>query len=283
MSERVAAGASEPVGAYLALMNDRTLRANHDGQLSLFQEEGTLPVPDWRGRTPPEMRSDAPEGYRLDLSGEEPLYVDDDGASPCTSDPDHEFDEDDASFAGDDDGGVDEYEGDDVGSLDEEDEDDGEGWSAPREWAPYCGDTIGMSGTIRRPASRLGALWISAGGGGRAIDRDERNTNVFRVVPLAEYRSPHPDLPLHYREHFALPEDHPFRYGYEGVIVTWQKKPHVLTDEHMVFRHPYVPHPQGRGHIPDPEWFPNDEDAVRSDRNPWRDDPGAWQPIRRLL
>lgn len=253
-------------------MNDRTLRASHDGQLSLFQEEGTLPVPDWRGRTSPEMRSDAPEGYRLDLSGNEPLYVADDDHSTIGHETEEEYDDESGALPAD-----------DVGSLDEEDEDDGEGWSAPREWAPYCGDTIGMTGTIRRPANRLGALWISTGGGGRAIDRDERNTNVFRVVPLAEYRSPHPDLPLHYREHFALPEDHPFRYGYEGVIVTWQKKPHVLTDEHMVFRHPYVPHPHGRGYIPDPEWFPNDEDAVRSDRNPWRDDPGAWQPIRRLL
>lgn len=183
-------------------MTDQTPRVSHDGQLSLFQEQGTLPVPDWRGRTPPEMRSDAPEGYRLDLTGKEPLYVLGDGQSAFADEGEEEYD--------------------DVGSLDEaeDDEDDGEGWSAPREWAPYCGDTIGMSGTIRRPASRLGALWISTGGGGRAIDRDERNTTVLRVVPLAEYQSPHPDLPLPCREHFALPDDHPFRYGYEGVIVT---------------------------------------------------------------
>ncbi|MBE7520650.1 MAG: hypothetical protein HS107_15550 [Thermoflexaceae bacterium] len=239
-------------------MSDHLQATSQGGQLSLFQDEGTLPVPGWRGRTPPEMRADAPEGYRLDLSLDEPHYVLDAESPELVGEPIDEPAE----------------------TLDEGDDDL---WFPAREWAPYCGDTIGMSGTIRRPASRLGALWISTGGGGRAIDRDERNTNVFRVVPLAEYRSPHPDLPLHYREHFELPEEHPYRYGYEGVIVTWQKKPHVLTDEHMVFRHPYVPHPQGHGYIPDPEWFPHDEDAVRSERNPWRDDPLAWRPISRML
>jgi len=216
------------------------------------------------------MRADAPTGFRLALIGEEPLYVADDGHSAF----DDEIDDDSGEPTGD-------YE--DVFQSEKDERDDGEGWSAPREWAPYCADTIGMTGTIRKPASRLGALWICTGGGGRAIDRDERGTSVYRVVALDEYRSPHPDLPLPYRDHVELPSEHPFRWGYEGTIVTWQKKPHVLTDEHMVFHHPFVPHPEGHGYMPDPEWFPADKDAVRSERNPWRDDPHAWQPIRRLL
>lgn len=253
-------------------MNDHTHPAGHGGQLSLFQEEGTLPVPGWRGRTPPEMQAETPDGYRLDLTGEEPLYIVDPDRPVPASDEDDEFDDE-----------ADGLPHHDTETLDEDDDHDSEGWSAPREWAPYCADTIAMQGTIRKPASRLGALWICSGWSGRAIDRDVRGMSVYRVVPLDEYRSPHPDLPLTYREHNTLPNDHPFRYGYEGMLVTWQKKPHVLTDEHMVFHHPYVPHPEGHGYIPDPEWFPNEEDAVRSDRNPWRDDPNAWQPQRRLI
>lgn len=249
-------------------MTDHVQPASPAGQLALFQEEGTQPVPGWRGRTPPEMQADAPEGYRLDLSGEEPLFVVDDANSPCTGGPDDECDDDDAFT----DEGVDGYEGDEV-----------EGWFAPREWAPYCADTIGMKGTIRRPTSRLGALWICTGGVRSALDRDKRGLSVYRIVPLNEYRSPHPDLPLPYRKHTALPDDHPFRYGYEGMLVTWQKKAHVLTDEHLVFGHPFVPQPKGHGYIPDPEWFPQDEDAIRSERNLWRDDPNAWQPRRRLI
>jgi hypothetical protein len=102
-------------------------------------------------------------------------------------------------------------------------------------------------------------------------------------VSLAEYVSPHPELPLSYREHNALPSDHPFRWGYEGMLVTWQRKPHVLTDEHAVFSHPYIPDPGGHGYLPDPDWYPHDEDAIRTERNPWRDDPNAWQPARRLM
>jgi hypothetical protein len=67
------------------------------------------------------------------------------------------------------------------------------------------------------------------------------------------------------------------------MLVTWQKQPHVLTDEHMVFSHPYIPNPDGHGYLPDPDWHPHDEDAVRSERNPWRHDPHAWQPARRLI
>ncbi|MCZ2109619.1 MAG: hypothetical protein LC118_08640 [Dehalococcoidia bacterium] len=247
-------------------MNEQSPLAGRDAQLSLFQEEGTLPVPDWRGRTPPEMRADAPEGYRLDLSGEEPTYVIEDEAT-LTAKVDEELDDDIAELLDED--------------ADVLDDDDSAGWSAPREWAPYCADTIGMTGKIRKPVHRLGALWISTGGW---VGRGEsRGMSVYRVVPAAEYRSPHPDLPLSYREHTALPDDHPFRYGYEGMLVTWQKKSQVLTDEHLVFGHPYVPHPQGHGYMPDPEWYPHDDDAVRSDRNPWRDDPVAWQPQRRLI
>lgn len=253
----------------LTAMTDQPRSASYGGQLSLFQDDGTLPVPGWRGQTPPEMRADVPEGYRLDLSGVEPLYVLGEDDAPLPSDESDELFDDDL--------GPDEVD------TDEVDSEGGEhGWLAPREWAPYCADTIGMTGKIRRPISRLGALWICSGGwsGG---NRSERGMSVYRVVPPDEYRSPHPDLPLTYREHNALPAGHPFRYGYEGMLVTWQKKPHVLTDEHMVFSHPYVPNPAGHGYIPDPEWFPHDEDAVRSERNPWRDDPLAWQPIRRML
>ncbi|MCA9830244.1 MAG: hypothetical protein KC495_07230 [Dehalococcoidia bacterium] len=249
-------------------MNDRPPLASRGAQLSLFQEEeGTLPVPGWRGRTPPEMRADVPEGYRLDLSGEAPRFVRTDGNSEHA----HELD-DDAELLDD-----------EAGVPDEDDGDDSNGWSAPREWAPYCADTIAMKGTVRKPASRLGALWICTGGVGRATDRETRGISVYRVVPAEQYRSPHPDLPLSYREHHTLPDDHPFRYGYEGVLVSWQKQPHVLTDEHVVFGHPYIPHPEGHGYIPDPDWYPQDDDAVRSDRNPWRDDPDAWQPPRRLI
>lgn len=67
------------------------------------------------------------------------------------------------------------------------------------------------------------------------------------------------------------------------MLVTWQRKPHVLTDEHAVFSHPYIPDPGGHGYLPDPDWYPNENDATRTDRNPWRDDPNAWQPARRLL
>jgi hypothetical protein len=250
--------------------------ASLDGQLSLFPDEGAVPVPGWRGKTPPEMRADAPAGYRLDLSGEEPLYVLDDDQPPPASE--ERFDED---PEGEDGSGIDldgdiEADGDDDVSPDLQ-------RYAPREWAPYCADTIAMKGTVRKPASRLDALWVCTGGGGRAIDRDERGMSVYRVVPLDAYGSPHPGLPLSYREHTALPNDHPFRWSYEGMLVTWQKKPHVLTDEHMVFSHPYIPNPDGHGYLPDPDWHPHDEDAVRSERNPWRDDPHAWQPTRRLI
>ncbi|MCK6563617.1 MAG: hypothetical protein L6Q80_02575 [Dehalococcoidia bacterium] len=255
-------------------MNDHGSRAGHGGQLSLFQNEGTLPVPGWRGRTPPEMRAQAPDGYRLDLSGDEPRYELDEHDAPLPAEEGDELFDEDSKL-----------EGGDTDDPDEDDRavDDTHRWSAPREWAPYYADTISMKGTIRKPASRLGALWVCTGGSGRAIDRDERGMSVYRVVPLDAYRSPDPGLPLSYREHTALPNDHPFRWGYEGMLVTWQKKPHVLTDEHMVFGHPYIPNPQGHGFMPDPDWHPHDEDAVRSDRNPWREVRDAWQPTRRLI
>lgn len=248
-------------------MNDHGPPASLGGQLSLFEDEGVLPAPDWRGKSGPEMRAETPAGYRLDLSGEEPVYVlDEHDPSPTGEDGGELFDE-----------GTD-------AEVDEDDaNDDAQEWSAPREWAPYCADTIALKGTIRTPASRLGALWVCTGGSGRATDRDERGMSVYRVVPRDAYRSPHPDLPLPYREHTALPDDHPFRWGYEGMLVTWQKKPHVLTDEHLVFSHPYVRNPDGHGYLPDPGWHPREEDAVRSDRNPWREDPDAWQPTRRLI
>jgi len=252
-------------------VNDQGSRAGPGGQLSFFQDEGTLPVPGWRGKTPPEMRADAPEGYRLDLSGDEALYVIEEDAPLPTAEGDELSDEDT------------ERESDETDSTDDDDASDVQHWAAPREWAPYCADTIALKGTVRKPADRLGALWVCTGGSGRAIDRDRRGTSVYRVVPLDAYRSPHPGLPLPYREHTALPHDHPFRWGHEGRLVTWQKKPHVLTDEHMVFGHPYIPNPDGHGFMPDPDWHPRDEDAVRSDRNPWREDPDAWQPTRRLI
>lgn len=254
--------------------NDQSPRPSPGGQLSLFQEEGTLPVPGWRGRTPPEMRAQAPDGYRLELSGDEPLYLLDEDDPPLPAKDGDELLDEDADL-----------EGGDTDGLDEEDDavDESRRWSSPREWAPYCADTIALKGTIRKPAVRMGALWVCTGGSGRATDRDERGMSVYRVVPLDAYRGPHPGLPVSYREHTALPSDHPFRWGYEGMLVTWQKKPHVLTDEHMVFSHPYIPNPDGQGYVPDPDWHPHDEDAVRSDRNPWRGDPHAWQPTRRLI
>jgi hypothetical protein len=216
------------------------------------------------------MRADAPQGYRLDLSGDEPLYVLEEDDAPLPAEVGDELFDEDADL-----------EGGDADCLDGDD--DAQGWSAPREWAPYCADTIAMKGTIRKPESRLGALWVCTGGSGRAIDRDKRRMSVYRVVPLDAYRGPHPGLPLSYGEHTAIPHDHPFRWGYEGMLVTWQKKPHVLTDEHMVFSHPYIPNPDGHGYLHDPDWQPHDEDAIRSDRNPWRGDPDAWQPTRRLI
>jgi len=219
------------------------------------------------------MRAEVPQGYRLDLSGDEPLYVlDEEDALPPAEEGDEVLDEETGLEAGDGDG-----------LYEDDDADERQQWSAPREWAPYCADTIAMKGTIRKPASRLGALWVCTGGSGRATDRDERGMSVYRVVPLDTYRTPHPGLPLSYREHTSLPNHHRFRWGYEGMLVTWQKKPHVLTDEHMVFGHPYIPGPDGHGFVPDPDWHPRDEDAVRSDRNPWREDPDAWQPTRRLI
>ena len=222
-------------------------------QLSLFGNEGVLPVPGWHARTPPEMADAAPAGYRLNLGGEEPAYepVDGDGSST-----DEETDE---SLSAD------------------------QRRYAPREWAPYCADTIALKGTIRKPAARLSALWVCTGSSGRANDGGQRNARVYRLVPLADYVSPHPDLPLGYREHTALPAEHPFRWGYEGMLVSWQGKPHVITDEHAVFSHPYIPDPEGHGFLPDPDWHPQDEDAVRTDSNPWRDDPTAWQATRRLI
>lgn len=222
-------------------------------QLSLFASEGALPVPGWRGKTPPEMADAAPDGYHLNLDGEEPVYEPFDGDREST------------------------------------DEEADEGLTAdqrrytPREWAPYCADTIALKGTIRKPAARLGALWVCTGSSGRASDRGQRNASVYRLVPLTDYVSPHPDLPLGYREHAALPAEHPFRWGYEGMLVAWQRKPHVLTDEHAVFSHPYIPDPEGHGYLPDPDWYPGDEDAARTERNAWRNDPTAWQPTRRLI
>lgn len=218
-------------------------------QLSLFATETALTIPGWRGMTPPEMADVAPDGYHLDLGGDEPVYEADEQANDG---PESEEAEADARFS-------------------------------PREWAPYCADTIALQGTIRKPVSRLGALWVCTGSTGRASGSGERAAHVYRVVPLAEYVSPHPDLPLSYREHNALSADHPFRWGYEGMLVTWQRKPHVLTDEHAVFSHAYMPDPGGHGYRPDPDWYPHDDDAIRSERHPWRDDPNAWQPARRLL
>ena len=218
-------------------------------QLSLFANDTVLPIPGWRGMTPPEMADAAPDRYHLHLGGDEPVYETDGSANHG---PDSDEAEADARFS-------------------------------PREWAPYCADTIALQGTIRKPANRLGALWVCTGSTGRAAGSGERTAHVYRVVPLAEYASPHPDLPLSYREHNALPADHPFRWGYEGMLVTWQRKSHVLTDEHAVFSHPYIPDPDGHGYLPDPDWYPHDHDAIRTDRNPWRDDPNAWQPARRLM
>jgi len=214
-------------------------------QLSLFASDTALPLPGWRAITPPDMADAAPDGYHLDLGGDEPVYEANERANNDEAEADARF--------------------------------------SPREWAPYCADTIALQGTIRKPVSRLGALWVCTGSTGRAAASGKRTAHVYRVVPLADYISPHPDLPLSYREHNALDSDHPFRWGYEGMLVTWQRKPHVLTDENAVFSHPYIPDPGGHGYLPDPDWYPTDNDATRTERNPWRDDPNAWQPARRLM
>lgn len=104
-------------------MTNHLTPASLDGQLSLFQDEGALPIPSWRGKTPPEMRADAPEGYRLDLSGEEPLYVLDEHDAPLPAEEGDEPFDDDA-----------EPEADDTDGPNEDDDavDDTQQWSAPR-------------------------------------------------------------------------------------------------------------------------------------------------------
>ncbi|MGE5595534.1 MAG: hypothetical protein ACM3S1_05805, partial [Hyphomicrobiales bacterium] len=133
-------------------------------QLSLFANDAALPIPGWRGMTPPEMADAAPDGYHLDLGSDEPVYKTDEPAD-CAPDCGEDGGEADVGFS-------------------------------PREWASYCADTIALQGTIRKPVSRLGALWVCTGSTGRASDRGERTAHVYRIVPLAEYVSPHPDLPL---------------------------------------------------------------------------------------
>ncbi|HMS73061.1 MAG TPA: hypothetical protein PKB03_08500 [Baekduia sp.] len=268
-------GRSFAIGPFLpSPMNDHGPRVGLGGQLSLFQHAGTLPVSGWRGKTPPELRADAPAGYRLDLSGDEPLYVLDDEERPIPPEGGDElFDEDTEPKAGDTDG------------PDEDDDavDDNQQWSAPREWAPYCADTIAMKGTIRKPASRLGALWVCTGGSGRAVDRDVRGTSVYRVVPLDAYCGPHPDLPLSNREHNALPDEHPCRWGTRGCSSPGRTRRTCSQTSTWSSATRTSPNPDGHGYLPDPDWHPHDEDAVRSERNPWRHDPHAWQPTRRLI
>lgn len=137
-----------------------------------------------------------------------------------------------------------------------------------REWAPYAAQHIAEHGTIPRPAERRGARWVLCGGftGGPHV-RTVRSELVYRVVPLAEYQSPDPRLPLPYQRHCHLPDTHPYRYGYEGMIVTHGGAQFVLTDEHATFGHPYIANPAG-GFRPDPDWTPKDEDAVRTERSP---------------
>ena len=50
-------------------------------ELSLFTNDTALPIPGWRGMTPPEMADAAPDGYQLDLGGDEPVYQADEQAN----------------------------------------------------------------------------------------------------------------------------------------------------------------------------------------------------------
>ncbi len=126
-------------------------------QLSLFANDSALPIAGWRGMTPPEMADAAPDGYHLDLDGDEPVYEADE-PTECGPDRDEGDAEADVRFS-------------------------------PREWAPYCADTIALQGTIRKPASRLGAPWVCTGSTGRAAGSGERTAHVYCVVPLADYVS----------------------------------------------------------------------------------------------
>jgi hypothetical protein len=218
-------------------------------QLSLFANETALPIPGWRGMTPPEMADAAPDGYHLDLDGDEPVY-EADGLANNGADSDEA--EADARFR-------------------------------PREWAPYCADTIALQGSIRKPASRLGALWVCTGSTGRAAASGERTAHVYRVVPLAEYVSPHLRLTAVLSRAQRPPRGPPVSLGLRRHARALAAQTHVLTDEHAVFSHPYIPDPGGHGYLPDPNWYPHDEDAIRTDRNPWREYPNAWQPARRLM
>lgn len=114
-----------------------------------------------------------------------------------------------------------------------------------KSFAPYCGDTIGANASIRPPTEYGGHLWICVSSGPYPYNEQfPRSDTVYRVVPLDQYVSPHPDLPLPHKKHVALSNDHPFRYSYEGVIVTLKRQQYVLTDEHLVPSHPYGPDPE---------------------------------------
>jgi len=123
------------------------------------------------------------------------------------------------------------------------------------EFAPYIGDTkwygthsyenprIWAKVKIKAPVFRHGAYWVSTGSALSELTKKqnwETGYDVYRVISLRDYRSPHPDLPLFYPEHVALPDDHPFRFGYEGIKCIANDRPVVLCDHHVVMGRPSV-------------------------------------------
>lgn len=101
-----------------------------------------------------------------------------------------------------------------------------------------------MEGQIIRPVEYQGHLWISVGTAfGKHSQAKYQSEKIYRVVRRSDYIPPHPDLPLSYKEHTSLPEDHPFRWGYEGMIVKWDKGEYVLTDEHFIPHQPWEINP----------------------------------------
>lgn len=107
------------------------------------------------------------------------------------------------------------------------------------QFAPYAADKI-IDGKIVRPREYKGHLWISTGNHAKHSSGLSASS-IYRIIPFEEYKSPMPELPIEYKNHTGLPDDHPARYTYEGMITALQGKRVVLTDEHTFPDHPWGP------------------------------------------
>lgn len=89
-----------------------------------------------------------------------------------------------------------------------------------------------MTGQVRQPFQFESRWWIGTSGyGGGSKVTGWTSVQAHELVPVADYAGP----TYTYGQHNALPDDHPDRWNYNGMLVTYKGAMHVLVGPQRAF------------------------------------------------